>query len=74
MQCLFGTRSWGLASAQAETRASAGAPRIPGQNENGMQVYLRARLKTHGPGPHDHPQCANFAEPQIHNMLLRAIA
>jgi hypothetical protein len=39
-----------------------------------MQVYLRASLKTHGPGPHDHPQCANFAEPQIHNMLLRAIA
>lgn len=74
MQCLSGTRSWGLASAQAKTSASAGAPRIPGQNENGMQVYLRARLKTHGPGPHDHPQCANFAEPQVHNMLLRAIA
>jgi hypothetical protein len=40
---------WGLASAQGQTSASAGPPRIPGQNENGIQVYLRAGLKTHGP-------------------------
>ena len=33
-----------------------GPPRIPGQNPNGIQVYLRAGLKTHGPGLHDYPQ------------------
>ncbi|WP_293976523.1 ThuA domain-containing protein [Sphingomonas sp.] len=31
-------------------------PRIPGQNLNGMHVYLRAGLKTHLPGQHDYPQ------------------
>jgi type 1 glutamine amidotransferase len=32
------------------------APRIPGQNLKGMRVYIRAGLKTHGPGFHDYPQ------------------
>ena len=32
------------------------APGIPGQNVNGIQIYLRAGLKTHGPGQHDYPQ------------------
>ncbi len=27
-----------------------------GQNPNGMHVYIRAGLKTHGPGLHDYPQ------------------
>ena len=36
--------------------ASAKAPGIPGQNVNGIQIYLRAGLKTHGPGQHDYPQ------------------
>jgi len=40
----------------ASGQAPAGAPRIPGQNPNGLQVYLRAGLKTHGPGLHDYPQ------------------
>ena len=31
-------------------------PKIPGQNETGIQIYLRAGLKTHGPGLHDYPQ------------------
>lgn len=31
-------------------------PRIPGQNLNGMHIYIRAGLKTHGPGQHDYPQ------------------
>ncbi len=34
----------------------AGAPRIPGQNTNGMRVFLWAGLKTHTPGQHDYPQ------------------
>ncbi len=34
----------------------APAPRIPGQNLNGMRVYLWAGLKTHSPGLHDYPQ------------------
>ena len=33
-----------------------GTPRIPGQNPNGMRVFLWAGLKTHGPGQHDYPQ------------------
>jgi hypothetical protein len=33
-----------------------GAPRIWGQNPNGMRVFLWAGLKTHGPGQHDYPQ------------------
>jgi type 1 glutamine amidotransferase len=32
-----------------------GPPRW-GQNPNGMHIYLRAGLKTHGPGLHDYPQ------------------
>ncbi len=36
--------------------ASPSLPRIPGQNPNGMRIYIRAGLKTHGPGKHDYPQ------------------
>jgi type 1 glutamine amidotransferase len=32
------------------------APRPPGQNPNGIHIYLRAGLKSHGPGLHDYPQ------------------
>ena len=32
------------------------APPIPGQNRDGMRVYIRAGLKTHPPGRHDYPQ------------------
>src|SRR5436190_11412832 len=39
----------GIATAQS-------APRIPGQNPNGMRVFLWAGLKTHSPGLHDYPQ------------------
>jgi type 1 glutamine amidotransferase len=41
--------------AQALT-VTAAAPKIPGQNPNGMRVYLRGGLKTHWPGAHDYPQ------------------
>ena len=41
----------GPASAQSPT-----PPRIPGQNVNGMRVYLWAGLKTHQAGQHDYPQ------------------
>jgi len=41
----------GVALAQAPE-----APRIPGQNPNGMRVFLWSGLKTHGPGLHDYPQ------------------
>jgi type 1 glutamine amidotransferase len=34
----------------------APVPTIPGQNLAGLHVYLRAGLKTHGPGKHDYPQ------------------
>src|SRR5512138_1836515 len=45
-----GAQSTSAAGAQAQP------PHIPGQNENGIQIYLRAGLKTHGPGQHDYPQ------------------
>ena len=31
-------------------------PRTPGQNPNGMHVYIWGGLKSHGPGQHDYPQ------------------
>jgi len=31
-------------------------PRAPGQNPNGMHIYLWAGLKSHQPGQHDYPQ------------------
>ncbi len=46
-----------VAAQQAgDTAAAVQKPRIPGQNLNGMHVYIRAGLKTHGPGQHDYPQ------------------
>jgi type 1 glutamine amidotransferase len=46
---------WQPSEAQIPS-ASVKAPAIPGQNVNGIQIYLRAGLKTHGPGQHDYPQ------------------
>jgi type 1 glutamine amidotransferase len=34
----------------------ADTPRAPGQNPNGMHIYLWAGLKSHQPGQHDYPQ------------------
>ena len=33
-----------------------GAPTPPGQNRNGMHIYLWGGLKSHGEGQHDYPQ------------------
>jgi type 1 glutamine amidotransferase len=33
-----------------------GAPRVPGQNPNGMHIYIWAGLKSHQSGQHDYPQ------------------
>ena len=41
---------------QTPAPQSRNAPAIPGQNPNGMRIYIRAGLKTHGPGKHDYPQ------------------
>ena len=53
---LLGVGIWGLCDAQAPNSAGNAPPHIPGQNPNGIQIYLRAGLKTHGPGQHDYPQ------------------
>ena len=53
---VLGLCSWGFSDAQTPTASPAAPPRIPNQNQNGIQVYLRAGLKTHGPGQHDYPQ------------------
>src|ERR1700685_2870170 len=44
---------------QTQSGSAAGsqtAPRPPGQNPNGMHVYIWAGLKSHLPGQHDSPQ------------------
>ncbi len=40
----------------ATTAALLRPPSIPGQNLNGMKVYIRGGLKTHSHGQHDYPQ------------------
>ncbi|UAJ11752.1 ThuA domain-containing protein [Glacieibacterium megasporae] len=42
--------------AQAPVEATMAVPRVPGQNPNGMHIYIRAGLKTHLAGQHDYPQ------------------
>src|SRR6266542_1272540 len=42
--------------AWAQGTGPGGAPLPPGQNPNGMHVYLWAGLKSHGEGFHDYPQ------------------
>src|SRR6476660_8043987 len=45
------------ASAQPGRAAGAqGAPQTPGQNRDGLRVYIWAGLKSHGEGQHDYPQ------------------
>jgi type 1 glutamine amidotransferase len=44
-----------FAAAFAQQSAQPGPP-LWRQNPNGMHIYLRAGLKTHGPGLHDYPQ------------------
>jgi type 1 glutamine amidotransferase len=43
-------------NAPAPTPGQQATPNIPGQNRNGMRVYIWAGLKTHAPGQHDYPQ------------------
>jgi Trehalose utilisation len=40
----------------SDDRANVQRAPLWGQNPNGMHVYIRAGLKTHGPGLHDYPQ------------------
>ena len=42
--------------AAAQTAAPGAPPRAPGQNPNGMRIYIWAGLKSHQPGQHDYPQ------------------
>jgi type 1 glutamine amidotransferase len=47
----------GQGSGQARGQGrGGGAPTVPGQNPNGMHIYIRSGLKSHGPGKHDYPQ------------------
>jgi type 1 glutamine amidotransferase len=43
-------------AAPTQGRGRGAAPLTPGQNPNGMRIYIRAGLKSHGPGKHDYPQ------------------
>ena len=44
------------ATGLAQQPGRGGPPQIPGQNRNGMHVYIWAGLKTHSEGQHDYPQ------------------
>lgn len=48
-----GTDAWGQSRS---ANPSQTAPRAPGQNPNGMHIYIWAGLKSHLPGQHDYPQ------------------
>lgn len=45
-----------IGAQSAAPTATPPAPRPPGQNANGMHVYIWAGLKSHLPGQHDYPQ------------------
>ncbi len=50
-------------TALAPSRDPNAVPRIPGQNLNGMRIYIRSGLKTHNEGQHDYPQfLADFSK------------
>src|SRR3954468_22781323 len=40
----------------AQQAGRGGPPQIPGQNRNGMHIYIWGGLKTHNEGQHDYPQ------------------
>jgi type 1 glutamine amidotransferase len=49
----------GPGAAPAQGRGAGrgrGTPTAQGQNPNGMHIYIRAGLKSHGEGQHDYPQ------------------
>lgn len=46
----------GLIIAQRGPAGPGGAPRPPGQNPNGMHIFIWAGLKSHQAGQHDYPQ------------------
>jgi len=49
----------GQGAAPAQGRGAGrgrGTPTAQGQNPNGMHIYIRAGLKSHGEGQHDYPQ------------------
>ena len=47
---------WLLLAAGGMQAQVPGGPRTPGQNLNGMRIFLWTGLKTHGAGQHDYPQ------------------
>ena len=47
---------WGPGIASSSHGSATSALRILGQDPNGIQIYLRSGLKTHGLGQHDYPQ------------------
>jgi len=53
LACLAPVQAWAQAGAAS---GAASPPRIPGQNPNGLRVFLWAGLKTHSTGQHDYPQ------------------
>lgn len=44
------------AFARAQSGSAIAPPRPPGQNPNGVHIYIWAGLKSHQPGQHDYPQ------------------
>jgi type 1 glutamine amidotransferase len=53
---LAGTPPQHARAQSGSAEAPQGTPRPPGQNPNGMHIYIWAGLKSHLPGQHDYPQ------------------
>jgi type 1 glutamine amidotransferase len=53
---LFALIAVSLVAGLSAQRGRGGPPAPPGQNPDGMRIYIRSGLKTHGPGLHDYPQ------------------
>lgn len=53
---LLGAVAQPCARAQGNAEVAANAPRVQGQNPNGMHIYIWSGLKSHGVGQHDYPQ------------------
>jgi type 1 glutamine amidotransferase len=53
---LIGATAIAMGATSALAQPDMAAPKPQGQNPNGMHVYIRAGLKSHGVGQHDYPQ------------------
>ncbi len=56
VSCVAGVGGMSNGAQQPSATTTASRPRVPGQNPNGMHIFIWAGLKTHLAGQHDYPQ------------------